>query len=118
MAKVFDDNAPHCPNCPNGPMVWDEDEHGWYCLNCGYFENVDEDDEGYIIDEENISNMFEVDRVPETFKELILNIIMENDEITYERLKERVLKEVGKTIKLLIEDGEIYEPNTGTYRIL
>ena len=44
MVKVFVENAPYCPNCPNGPMVWDEDEHGWYCLNCGYFEDTNEED--------------------------------------------------------------------------
>ncbi|WP_018153485.1 hypothetical protein [Methanothermococcus thermolithotrophicus] len=111
MVKVFVENAPYCPECPNGPMVWDEDEYGWYCLNCGYFDDTDEEDTDY---------MFEDVEVPEpvTFKESILNAIGKRDEMTYKQLKEVVLKELDKVLKELKDDGEIYEPEEGVYKIL
>ncbi|WP_421077581.1 winged helix-turn-helix domain-containing protein [Methanothermococcus sp. Ax23] len=54
-------------------------------------------------------------------KDLILNIINENDEITYEELAEKAgmdEKELDNILEELIDDGEIYEPKTGVYRIL
>ena len=44
MGKVFYPDAPTCPECGE-KMVWDEDEQCWYCLNCSYWEEEDEDDE-------------------------------------------------------------------------
>ena len=44
VAKVFYPNAPTCPECGE-EMVWDEDEDIWYCLNCGYWEEEDEEPE-------------------------------------------------------------------------
>ncbi|WP_157198889.1 winged helix-turn-helix transcriptional regulator [Methanothermococcus okinawensis] len=57
----------------------------------------------------------------ESPKDKILNIINENDEITYEELVEKLNideKELDDILRELIDDGEIYEPKTGTYRIL
>ena len=54
-------------------------------------------------------------------KDKILDIIRENDGITYEDLIDNSgLEDVelDNVLSELKEDGEIYEPNTGSYRIL
>ncbi len=91
-----------------------------------YFENEDYQSQNYDIggesapmtDEvlEDIYGNEEIDQ-----KDVILTIINENDEISYEGLLEKTgmdEKELDKLLEELIEDGEIYEPKSGTYRIL
>ncbi|WP_292460157.1 winged helix-turn-helix domain-containing protein [Methanothermococcus sp.] len=60
-------------------------------------------------------------RDEESQKDIILNIINENEGISYEELVKKANideKELDKILEELIEDGEIYEPKTGTYMIL
>lgn len=54
-------------------------------------------------------------------KDLILDIIRENDEISYEELLEKLKideDELDDLLSELKEDGEVYEPSPGNYRIL
>jgi DNA replicative helicase MCM subunit Mcm2 (Cdc46/Mcm family) len=50
-----------------------------------------------------------------------LDIIRENDEISYEELLEKLKideDELDDLLSELKEDGEVYEPSPGNYRIL
>lgn len=54
-------------------------------------------------------------------KDLILDIIRENDEISYEELLEKLKideDDLDDLLSELKEDGEVYEPSPGNYRIL
>ena len=54
-------------------------------------------------------------------KDLIYNIINENDEMSYDELLEKTGiedKELAKILKELCEEGEIYEPEPQVYKIL
>ena len=76
-------------------------------------------DESSSITEEVLEDIYGDEEIDQ--KDIILNIINENDEISYEELLEKTgmdEKDLDKIVEELIEDGEIYEPKTGTYRIL
>lgn len=71
------------------------------------------------ITEEVLEDIYSNEEIDQ--KDIVFNIINENDEISYEELLKKTgmgEKELDKLLEELIEDGEIYEPKSGTYRIL
>ena len=81
--------------------------------------NYEAKDESSSITEEVLGDIYGDEEIDQ--KDIVLNIINENDEISYEELLEKTgidEKDLDKIVEELIEDGEIYEPKTGTYRIL
>jgi DNA replicative helicase MCM subunit Mcm2 (Cdc46/Mcm family) len=81
--------------------------------------NYEAKDESSSITEEVLEDIYGDEEIDQ--KDIVLNIINENDEISYEELLEKTgmdEKDLDKIVEELIEDGEIYEPKTGTYRIL
>ncbi len=71
------------------------------------------------ITEEVLEDIYSNEEIDQ--KDIVLNIINENDEISYEELLKKTgmnEKELDKLLEELIEDGEIYEPKSGTYKIL
>ena len=81
--------------------------------------NYEAKDESSSITEEVLEDIYGDEEIDQ--KDIILNIINENDEISYEELLEKTgidEKELDNILEELIEDGEIYEPKSGTYRIL
>ncbi len=90
-----------------------------------YMENED----NILSDSENIDNSSIADDVLEDIygneqidkKDIILKAIDEAEELSYEELLNKTgidEKELDNILEELIEDGEIYEPKLGTYRIL
>ena len=81
--------------------------------------NYETGDESSSITEEVLEDIYGDEGIDQ--KDIVLNIINENDEISYEELLEKTgidEKELDNILEELIEDGEIYEPKSGTYRIL
>ena len=81
--------------------------------------NYETRDESSSITEEVLEDIYGDEEIDQ--KDIVLNIINENDEISYEELLEKTgmdEKDLDKIVEELIEDGEVYEPKTGTYRIL
>ena len=81
--------------------------------------NYEAKDESSSITEEVLEDIYGDEEIDQ--KDIVLNIINENDEISYEELLEKTgidEKELDNILEELIEDGEIYEPKSGTYRIL